>query len=182
MIFNIMLVSNQSGNITPRLPTCARHVVTLAELNFFGSSSRQAEQESGIAKDKSSSTSPPHGLHRAGIPASPHGRFIKPASTTSRPASAGPHYCFFKLVSLTPTYFDSSADIEASPSLHQPTPVMGVRIESQFWESPSFGLLQQISLVLLILVLFACLGSFFQQIITLVCPLYVRRCIKWWPH
>ena len=55
MIFNIMLVSNQSGNITPRLLTCARHVVTLAELNFFGSSSRQAEQESGIAKDKSSS-------------------------------------------------------------------------------------------------------------------------------
>ena len=116
MIFNIMLVSNQSGNITPRLPTCARHVVTLAELNFFGSSSRQAEQESGIAKDKSSPTSPPHGLHGAGIPASPHGRFIKPASTTSRPASAGPHYCFFKLVSITPTYFDSSADIEASTS------------------------------------------------------------------
>src|SRR3954466_12517734 len=24
MIFNIMLVSNQSGNITPRLPTCAK--------------------------------------------------------------------------------------------------------------------------------------------------------------
>ena len=36
MIFNIMLVSNQSGNITPRLPTYVRHVVTLAELNFFG--------------------------------------------------------------------------------------------------------------------------------------------------
>ena len=83
-IFNIMLVSNQSGNITPRLPTCARHVVTLAELNFFGSSSRQAEQEFGIAKDKSSSTSPPHGLHGAGTPASPHGHFIKPALTTSR--------------------------------------------------------------------------------------------------
>ena len=122
MIFNIMLVSNQSGNITPRLPTYARHVVTLAELNFFESSSRQAEQESGIAKDKSSSTSPPHGLHGAGIPASPHGRFIKPASTASRPASAGPHYCFFKLVSITPTYFDISARPGASPSLHQPTP------------------------------------------------------------
>ena len=109
-IFNIMLVSNQSGNITPRLPTCTRHVVTLAELNFFGSSSRQAEQESGITMDKSSSTSPPHGLHGAGIPASPHDRFIKPASTTSRPASTRPHYCFFKLVSITPTNFDSSAD------------------------------------------------------------------------
>ena len=116
MIFNIMLVSNQSGNIIPRLPTCARHVVTLAELNFFGSSSRQTEQESNIAKDKSSPTSPPHGLHGAGIPASPHGHFITPASTTSRPASTGPHCCFFKLVSITPTYFDSSADIEASTS------------------------------------------------------------------
>ena len=116
MIFNIMLVSNQPGNITPRLLTCARHVLTLAELNFFGSSSRQAEQESGIAKYKSSSTSLPHGLHGAGTPASPHGHFIKPASTTSRPASTGPHYCFFKLVSITPTYFDSSADIEASTS------------------------------------------------------------------
>ena len=29
MIFNIMLVSNQSSNIAPRLLTCARHVVTL---------------------------------------------------------------------------------------------------------------------------------------------------------
>src|SRR3954469_2728919 len=29
MIFGILLVSNQSGNIAPRLPTYARHVVTL---------------------------------------------------------------------------------------------------------------------------------------------------------
>ena len=40
---------------------------------------------------------------------------------------------------------------------------MGVRIESQFWESPSFGLLQQINQVLLILVFFACLGSIFPK-------------------
>ena len=40
---------------------------------------------------------------------------------------------------------------------------MGVRIESQFWESPFFGLLQQINQVLLILVFFACLGSFFPR-------------------
>ena len=117
MIFNIMLVSNQSGNITPRLPTCARHGVTLLSraqlLRIIISAS---QKKFGIAKDKSSPTSPPHGLHGAGIPASPHGRFIKPASTTSRPASTGPHYCFFKLVSITPTYFDSSADIEASTS------------------------------------------------------------------
>ena len=117
MIFNIMLVSKKSGNIAPRLPTYARHVgALLSRAQFLRSSSRQAEQEFGIAKDKSSPTSPPHGLHGAGIPASPHGRFIKPTSTTSRPASTGPHYCFFKLVSISPTYFDSSADIEASTS------------------------------------------------------------------
>ena len=40
---------------------------------------------------------------------------------------------------------------------------MGVRIESQFWESPFFGLLQQINQVLLILVFFACLGLFFPR-------------------
>ena len=40
---------------------------------------------------------------------------------------------------------------------------MGVRIESQFWESPFFGLLQHISKVLLILVFFACLGSIFPK-------------------
>ena len=38
-----------------------------------------------------------------------------------------------------------------------------VRSESQFWESPSFGLLQQINQVLLIPVFFACLGSFFSK-------------------
>ena len=112
-----MLVSNQSGNITPRLPTYARHVAALlSRAQFLRSSSRQAEQEFGIAKDKSSPRSLPHGLHGAGTPASPHGHFIKPASTTSRPASAGLQYCFFKLVSIMPTYFDSSADIEASTS------------------------------------------------------------------
>ena len=104
-------------------------------------------------------------------------------------------------MSITPTYFDSSADIEASPSLHQPTPetsasladqlrhvswtegfasvsqplpaspyrcfiahqAIGVRIESQFWESPFYRLLQQINQVLLIPVFFACLGSFFPK-------------------
>ena len=40
---------------------------------------------------------------------------------------------------------------------------MGVRIESQFWESPFFGLLQQINQVLLILVFFASLGSCFPR-------------------
>ena len=38
-----------------------------------------------------------------------------------------------------------------------------MRIESQFWESLFFGLLQQINQVLLILVFFACLGLFFPR-------------------
>ena len=42
---------------------------------------------------------------------------------------------------------------------------MGVRIESQFLESPFFGLLQQINQVLLILVFFACLGLFSKQLL-----------------
>ena len=40
---------------------------------------------------------------------------------------------------------------------------MGVRSKSQFWESPCFGLLQQINQVLLIPVFFARLGSFFPR-------------------
>ena len=40
---------------------------------------------------------------------------------------------------------------------------MGVRIDSQFWESLFFGLLQQINQVLLILAIFARLGSFFAR-------------------
>ena len=136
-------MSNQSGGIAPLLPTCATHVTALlSRAQFLRSSSRQAEQEFGIAKDKSSPTSLPHGLHGAGIPASPHGRFIKPASTTSRPASAGPHYCFFKLVSITPTYFDISAGPGVSPSLHQPTPDTSASLADQAWVrglSPNFG-------------------------------------------
>ena len=40
---------------------------------------------------------------------------------------------------------------------------MGVRIDSQFWESLFFGMLQQINQVLLILVILACLGLFFPR-------------------
>ena len=40
---------------------------------------------------------------------------------------------------------------------------MGVRIESQFWESPFFGLLQQINQVLLILVFFCLFGFIFPK-------------------
>ena len=40
---------------------------------------------------------------------------------------------------------------------------MGVRSESQFWESPSFGLLQQINQVLLILVFFCLFGFIFPK-------------------
>ena len=101
MIFNIMLLSNQSGNITPRLPPCARHVGTLLSraqlLRIIISASRTRVRH---REDKSPPTSPPHRLHGAGIPASPHGRFIKPASTTSRPASLdrGLHHLFINLL------------------------------------------------------------------------------------
>jgi hypothetical protein len=78
-------VSNQSGNIAPRLPTCARHVAALlSRAQFLRSSSRQAEQEFGITKDKLSPTSLTHGLHGAGTPASPRGSFIKVASIASQ--------------------------------------------------------------------------------------------------
>ena len=40
---------------------------------------------------------------------------------------------------------------------------MGVQIESQFWESPSFGLLQQINQVLLIPVFFCLFGFIFPK-------------------
>ena len=40
---------------------------------------------------------------------------------------------------------------------------MGVQIDSLFWESLFFGLLQQINQVLFILVIFACLGLFFSR-------------------
>ena len=42
---------------------------------------------------------------------------------------------------------------------------MGVRIESQFWESPFFGLLQQINQVLLILTIFACWFIFLKELL-----------------
>ena len=67
-------------------------------------------------------------------------------------------------VSWTESFASASQPLPASPYhrfiSHQ---AMGVRIESQFSESPFFGLLQQINQVLLILVFFACLGSFFPR-------------------
>ena len=67
-------------------------------------------------------------------------------------------------VSWTEGFASASQPLPASPChcfiAHQ---AIGVRIESQFWESPFFGLLQQINQVLLILVFFACLCSFFPM-------------------
>jgi hypothetical protein len=61
-----------------------------AKINLFGSLSRQAEQEFGIVKGKSSPTLSPHELYGAGTPASLHGHFIKRASTASQdPARDG---------------------------------------------------------------------------------------------
>ena len=60
-------------------------------------------------------------------------------------------------VSWTEGFASVSQPLPASPCrcfiAHQ---AIGVQIESQFWESPFFGLLQQISQMLLILVFFAC--------------------------
>ena len=50
-----------------------------------------------------------------------------------------------------------------------------MRIKSQFWESPSFGLLQQINQVLLILVIFACWSLFFPRNYYSGLFLYTRR-------
>ena len=62
-----------------------------------------------------------------------------------------------------------------------------MRIESQFLESPFFGLLQQIIQVLLILVFFACLGSFFPTNyysgLSIICTqVYqmVAAFVAWW--
>ena len=67
-------------------------------------------------------------------------------------------------VSWTGGFVSVSQPLPASPcrrfTAHQ---AMRMRIESQFRESLFFGLLQQINQVLLILVFFACLGSFFPR-------------------
>src|SRR3989337_1860775 len=67
-------------------------------------------------------------------------------------------------VSWTGGFASASQPLPTSPCrrfiAHQ---AMGVRIESQFWESPFFGLLQQINQVLFILVIFACSGLFFPR-------------------
>ena len=67
-------------------------------------------------------------------------------------------------VSWTGGFASASPPLPASPCrrfiAHH---AMGVQIESQFWESPFFGLLQQINQVLLISVFFACSGSFFPR-------------------
>ena len=75
-------------------------------------------------------------------------------------------------VSWTEGFVSASQPLPASPCrcfiAHQ---AMGVRIESQFWESPFFGLPQQINQVLLILVFFLAWVYFSQGIITLVCSI-----------
>ena len=66
---------------------------------------------------------------------------------------------------------------------------MGVRIDSQFWESLFIELLQQINQVLLILTIFACWAYFSLSIITLVRPIICKqvyqmaatlKTVAWW--
>ena len=83
-------------------------------------------------------------------------------------------------VSWTEGFASASQPLPALPCrcfiAHQ---AMGVRIESQFSESPFFGLLQQINQVLLILVFFLFVRIHFSQgIITLICPSSIHRSIK----
>ena len=93
-------------------------------------------------------------------------------------------------VSWTEGFASASQPLPASPCrcfiAHQ---AIGVRIESQFWESPSFRLLQQINQVLSIPVFFACLGSFFPTnyysglsiICTQVYPMVAAlTAVAWW--
>ena len=83
VIFTIVPVLNQ-----PLLHVCRPALDRLSlhrpEPNLIGSSARQAEQEFGIAKAKSSPTPSPHGLHGSGVPTSPLGHFINPALTASQ--------------------------------------------------------------------------------------------------
>ena len=73
-------------------------------------------------------------------------------------------------ISWTTGFASASQPLPASPCRHFIAhQAMGVRIESQFWESPYFGLLEPINQVLLILVIFLAWVYFSRGITTLVC-------------
>src|SRR3954468_19937049 len=59
MIFNIMLVSNQSGNITPRLPTCAK-----TRRHFVEPSSTSSDHHLGKPNKSPASRRRNHHQHR----------------------------------------------------------------------------------------------------------------------
>ena len=121
-------------------PALDRSSLHRAEPNLIGSSARQAEQEFGIAKAKSSPTPSPHGLHGSGALTPLLGHFINPALTASQVMTSVGMAALWLLqadvhhvellqhlgshgscnVSL-PTCSVSSARLRASPSLHQLT-------------------------------------------------------------
>ena len=167
-------MSNQSGNIAPRLPTCARHVVALLSqaqfLRIIISASRtivrhrEGQIVTNIAAPRITRSGhtciATRSLHQASIDhvttciAGPGASSSLHQSTPETSASLADQLCH---ISWTEGFASASQPLPASPCrcfiAHQ---AIGVRIESQFWESPFFGLLQQISQVLLILVFFAC--------------------------
>ena len=93
-------------------------------------------------------------------------------------------------ISWTGGFASASQPLPASPGhrfiAHQ---AMGVRIDSRFWESFFFGMLQQINQVLLILTIFSCWVYFSSGIITLVCSIICTqvyqmaatlKMVAWW--
>ena len=144
VIFTVAPVSNQHLLHVCR-PALDRSSLHRAKPNLIGSSARQAEQEFGIAKAKSSPTPSPHGLHGSGVPTSPLGHFINPALTASQVmTSVGmaallllqadvyhaellQHLGWHDGCNVTlPTRSVISSGPGVSPSLHQPNPETSV--------------------------------------------------------
>src|SRR3954466_5437179 len=141
MIFTIMLVSNQSGNIAPRLPTCARHVVTLLSraqllrIIISASRTRVRHHEGQIITNIAAPQITRSGhtgitarsLHQAGIDhvTTCIGR------AALLPLQAGAHHAGLLRLIDWPRSFDISAGPEDSSSLHQPTPDTSASLADQ---------------------------------------------------
>ena len=155
-----MLVSNQFGNIAPRLPTCARRVVTLlsrAQLLRIIISARQTGVRHRRTVTSSSRHRPRHDLHRQGrtVASSSRCPSRRPTSThrlTSRLRHLGWTGGFaISSSTYTPETSASLADqlrhvswTKGFASASQPLPAlpcrrfithqeMGARIKCQFW-------------------------------------------------
>src|SRR4051812_14688953 len=131
MIFSIMLVSNQSGNIAPRLPTYARHVVTLLSraqilrIIISASRTRVRNREGRIITNIAASRI--RRSRHTGITArSLHQAGIDHVTTCIGRAAllllqANVHHAELLRLIGWPRGFDISTGPEDSSSLHQPT-------------------------------------------------------------